>query len=707
MSSDENARDPLEHLLQQRADVRRLALRLLGDPHVADDVAQDAMVVALTRRPAALQDAVAWLSRVVQNLVAQRRRGDGRRRSHEQAAARQRAADEQQLVDAAGAHRELVEHVLALPAPLRAVLLQRYFEGLPPREIARRQGVATSTISNRLSKAHRALRERLERQRGREWALALAPIANLPLATPALWFGGKWLAGVAAAALVALTWLAVAPKNADASPPVGDGGGAPVAQGAPADERPDDASRQRLSLADQPRALPASVIGEVVDATRAPIEGVVVRAAAPGGGPRWQASSDARGRYELRDLPANELLQLQYLVGEAVYLEQAITLQPEEARSLRCTLTLSARLHGVVVDEHGAPVTDIEVMLAASRGDGAEYARNVQRERVRARATTDAAGAFVFEHVAPGRYLLGPTGRNAPKFTADGVQILDIDERVAGLLQAIDVPVNQPDVHERIVAHTQQFLAGEVVFPDGRPAPGVLLLATQRGVGGSLRADTDTNGRFRFGPLVAGTYRVTDNSGPKGFGLYEWLSFEAGRTDLRLVLREGGGVAGRAVVVAQDRGMAGWIIVRPSPNGMQRANAVAAQTSERRGGRFGFESLAPGDYDLSFVSDDCEWFGFLTAVQVSPRVTFADAVVPLQPAAQLELRAGTIPRTRVRIELGGRTFHSLVLKAGDRKLVPVPPGELLLRYRDADGVEVEQAAHAQVGSATDVELQPR
>ena len=83
-----------EQLLAQVPWIRRLAARVAGDAHLAEDLAQDALIVALgerrpdgagsTSEPAALRR---WLAAVVQNLGRTRRRSERRRAARETAVA--------------------------------------------------------------------------------------------------------------------------------------------------------------------------------------------------------------------------------------------------------------------------------------------------------------------------------------------------------------------------------------------------------------------------------------------------------------------------------------------------------------------------------------------------------------------------------------------------------------------------------------------
>src|SRR6476619_3864916 len=75
-----------EELMAELAWVRRLARALTRDPAAAEDVAQDAFIVATEHAPPDDRALKPWLARVVVNLARTRRRGAARREAREQAA---------------------------------------------------------------------------------------------------------------------------------------------------------------------------------------------------------------------------------------------------------------------------------------------------------------------------------------------------------------------------------------------------------------------------------------------------------------------------------------------------------------------------------------------------------------------------------------------------------------------------------------------
>jgi RNA polymerase sigma-70 factor (ECF subfamily) len=170
-----------ESLLAHTGWMRRLARSLVRDDAQADDVVQDAMAAALRSPP---RDAVAlpaWLAATVRNAARQVWRGESRRAAREMASARPEAQPgAAEVVARAEEHGLVVQAVLALEEPYRAAVLLRFFDDLPPREVARRTGVPVETARARVRRGIEQLRGRLDRAHGgdgRAWRLALVPLA--------------------------------------------------------------------------------------------------------------------------------------------------------------------------------------------------------------------------------------------------------------------------------------------------------------------------------------------------------------------------------------------------------------------------------------------------------------------------------------------------------------------------------------------------
>lgn len=188
--SDPRPADVLE-LLTQRTWVQRLARGLVRDPATADDLAQQAWIVA-ARDPERPRDARAFLAGVVRRLASVHRRGVGRRERRERAVARPEALPSSEaLLERLELERLLVESVQALEPHERTAIQLRFFEDLTAEEIARRSGEPAATVRSRIRRGLAHLRARLEARVGREDLMAgllvlarFEPAAIPPAARP-------------------------------------------------------------------------------------------------------------------------------------------------------------------------------------------------------------------------------------------------------------------------------------------------------------------------------------------------------------------------------------------------------------------------------------------------------------------------------------------------------------------------------------------
>lgn len=207
-----------EELLAHADFMRTLALNLVMDEHSAEDVSQQSWLASLERSPPAGTPIRAWLSRVTWNLAVKLIRGESRRWKRERAAALpDRVPSAEEVAAREETRRRVVDAVMALDEPYRAVILLRFYEDLPPRDIARSLEVPVETVRTRLKRGLSKLRRRLDEennQNRRKWCLALAPVAGLKMAQPSagaaasgsLVLGAKIKIGIAAAVILGVSF---------------------------------------------------------------------------------------------------------------------------------------------------------------------------------------------------------------------------------------------------------------------------------------------------------------------------------------------------------------------------------------------------------------------------------------------------------------------------------------------------------------------
>jgi RNA polymerase sigma-70 factor (ECF subfamily) len=491
--------DP-ELVLTHDAFVRGLARRLLRDAHAAEDVAQQTWIAACLR-PVAAASLRDWLGAVARRIAERRARAERRQLQRQQAAARpEQVPSAAAIVEREAMRAEVVRAVLHLQEPYRTVVLLRWFEGLPPRVIARRLRIPVETVRTRQKRALAELRARLDRASSRAaWCALLLPIADLDgrVALPGSVF--RFLAGVMvmsvpvrlsiAAVLLAgvLAYVLWPPASATADQP-----GAPAAASEPA-------SLQAGRDAAQPAAAAPPVEG---GAQRTPAAGaaaatgsLLVRASLHDGTPAAGVYVDllrsgivdalAR-RFGVTD-PRGEVR----FADEAPGVVHAAVLRPETPNTTRCEITAGREtvvdlrvprgidVAGIVVDAGDAPVAGAEIVAAGWSGQGSY---------VLGRSGED--GRFALSSVSTHCHI----GARTPAFCASSMHTITAAE---------DARVELRLVLSRPAATVE----GLVFGPDGRPVAGALV---------RVGRDEQDNHRLADGTQAMAPRPAVVRTGPDG-----------------------------------------------------------------------------------------------------------------------------------------------------------------------------------------------
>lgn len=438
---------PFDEVYAQRQWVRALALHLVRDPGGADDVEQQTWLAAMEHPPRP-GNVRGWLGAVVRSKAWKLRRSGERRARHEEAAGTApapRRPDE--VVAAAEAQRRAVDAVMELDEPYRSTVLLRFFEDLPPSEIASRTGVPLGTVKTRLRRALELLRGRLDRENGgdrRAWAVALlgpglgkgTPGATAAAATAtgviAMATTTKVLLASAAVALLAAAayWSSGAASDATKRSAnlstAGTGAGASTVANAAAGRRlhagADDATTTAAAVAPAapesaaPPDRARDLFGEVVTTDGTPIAGAVLRVDdVPASSasirldvaPVW---TSADGRFVVHLRPGDAAA---FLVEAAGFARQRIPyLQAGEHAHI--VLPRAVRLRVAVTGSDGAPSVGAALHL---------------------RPTVDAWTSFVRPHGPPQDAVTGADGRATFDGLAPGAEV-----RVNAWPKARDVP---------------------------------------------------------------------------------------------------------------------------------------------------------------------------------------------------------------------------------------------------------------------------
>lgn len=477
----EKVDNPAQLALTDMTWVVQVARALLHDDAAADDVAQDAWLIAAHRAPRDGRPVRPWLSRVVLNLVRMRARGEKRRATREQRSGEtvQPLPTPAELIERIETQRAVAGEVLALAEPYRSTVLLHYVEGLSSAEIARRLGIPDGTVRRRLKVALDEIRDRLcARDDGPKggWLAALAPLCGLPgrKTPPKSWLlpAAVFALGVGAIALLVLL------ARRDVPPPVSDRGAPPVVQNSAHDA---PVAAGVLGALVQPEVAPRRVAGTVMFDGK-PVDHATVRLAAivPNGPPLpvGERTTAADGAFDFGMQPAATFTvsaQVASRTGASARVDVAdprATADPVVLLLDGCT----SRLFGKIRDASGGPVAAARVSFEGGA------------------AVADRAGMYS---------LCVPAGTRV-RVEADGYGVLSIPTYAPG------------EVHHDIVMVPESTVSGTIVDEANHPVPGALVTVTPEGPDGGINpfalasnlATSDAAGRFVVDRLGPGMFRV-------------------------------------------------------------------------------------------------------------------------------------------------------------------------------------------------------
>jgi hypothetical protein len=283
-------------------------------------------------------------------------------------------------------------------------------------------------------------------------------------------------------------------------------------------------------------ALPtgtASIRGQVLSSSGAPVRRAQVRATANGAGVARLTSTDVDGRFELRDLPAG---QWALTASKPGYVTQRFgqrrpyeTVPPIEIADgqrfagANFALARGGAITGRVFDDFGDPVANARVQVLRSQFVNGRRRLNP----VAGSDESDDTGAFRLYGLAPGDYYVSAvlrtnpiessgdaTGYSPTYFPGTG-SVMDAQRITLGVGEEQSVsfallPVRTVSVSGVVVSSTGAPLSGGVVALTGADADDAPL---DTATGGRIAA----NGAFTIGNVAPGSYLLSVRNGG-GFG---------------------------------------------------------------------------------------------------------------------------------------------------------------------------------------------
>jgi len=414
-------------LLEQASFLRALCASLVQDEHLAEDVAQEVFIRARGSEPAPGNQRT-WLRTIARSIAANFRRSDRRRRRRELA-----VAGSVTLPSAAAEAvsrevlRSVVDAVLALHEPYQTAVLMRYYEDLPPREIARRLQVPVATAKSWLARGRRQIRNRLE---GTGWRAQIACLLGRSIVTKSAgptFAGGllmttklKILSAVVllvAVGLLSPVWRA--PSNPKPMPPRNEE--PPVSSAQPAADPehgmamrnevaagPDSAGPQAPSRAAGRRREVVRLTGRLLEESGGPLSGAIaaidpprvlahrstlIRGVVPSSA--LTARTGADGRFVIEDAGPGEWQFSARKPGYEPILASRLVIPRGPEHELRdLVLRSGVILRGRVASASGrgiaaARIFTVEPLTTGGGGRDALWERTV----------TDPAGSFVLDEI--------------------------------------------------------------------------------------------------------------------------------------------------------------------------------------------------------------------------------------------------------------------------------------------------------------------
>ena len=374
-------------VLRELDGLRALARALAHGDADADDLIQEAAVIALEHPPQLDRPVRPWLATVLRNRRRMDVRADERRRRREHAVAEDDSAEPASL-DRARVLERLSRALVELDEPFRAVVVRRYLDGHSSAEISRALGIPAGTVRWRLKTALERLRAALDDD-SPDWRAALIPM----LQGAAIVKTKLSLAAIVIALLLAGLWWQLSrpsPKSQTVASPVATTPIAPVHSVplSPGQARPTAALTPLPGGRIRGRVMNWSTGDGVADADVTFTSASGAMTIRTGNDGAFELAPNEPGAYTLATIAAADFLPY------APELEHSpIHVQFQKGKSVDGIVVFlfpALDYHGVVVDAHDAPVAGAHVTLLGSpAGEQAE-------SRLATEWTTGSDGAFTF-----------------------------------------------------------------------------------------------------------------------------------------------------------------------------------------------------------------------------------------------------------------------------------------------------------------------
>ncbi|MCP3168500.1 carboxypeptidase-like regulatory domain-containing protein [Myxococcus qinghaiensis] len=175
-------------------------------------------------------------------------------------------------------------------------------------------------------------------------------------------------------------------------------------------------------------------------------------------------TSNEQGRFDFRTVePGRYTLTAAFSMGGPHRASQVVTVRPGESSMVTLRMDTGLTVSGIVVDEAGQPVSDVEVRAHSHRDTYAALEKQERSIRVNdSYVRTDASGRFSVSHLLPGKSVLSIDKQG---YVLRG----DAAEGGASSETSTEAVVTAGAKDVRLVLRYQGSLRGRLRRPDGTP----------------------------------------------------------------------------------------------------------------------------------------------------------------------------------------------------------------------------------------------
>lgn len=428
-----------------------------------------------------------------------------------------------------------------------------------------------------------------------------------------------------------------------------------------------------------------TVEGRVTNAaTGAGVAGVRVRLMPAAEGERYDATTDAEGRFRIEDVQDGAYRARYTAPGFLPVPKAGDQLPPFAVSSAAEPMRLDMRmqplgtLSGRVVDTAGKPVADAGVWLVA----GERWCGPPQCSPDKRQSKTGANGEYHVAELPDGPWLVSAT---APPSLAPPPSTEDAR---LGWAQTFHPGVSDPQAAEAVLVRGgEQWLPdiklratpvhrvrGRVLDSGGRPVPKALVLLG-KGYGPPLTQEAKSDGTFEFAVVSDDEWRLSaamNQSGGVHLRGAQWITIH-GRDaeDVVVRLEAPFALTGRLILQAPEgtpKPEAPPIdLVLVSRDTILSDDASGSSPIRRDGGELEVAAVYPGTYAVMQISDSPAPY-YLDSIRLGDRDASGD----------FPLASGALPLT-VTYKLGGGTVRGTVESCGAGAVLLVPTDAALRR----------------------------